>query len=120
MLEQQKQTLQMLPARVKLSIVLDCWTSPFLQVFLAITGYFIDADWVYREVLLGFKPIHGSHTGANMSDILLHILKDHGIHDRIFGLTTDNAPNNKTLVDSLRGSISATKALPKRSAGQPA
>lgn len=95
----------MLPPGVKLSIALDCWTSPFAQAFLAMTGYFIDADWVYREVLLGFKSIHGSHTGANMSDVLLRTLKDHGIQDRIFGLTTDNASNNKTLVDSLRQAL---------------
>jgi hypothetical protein len=31
---------------------------------MAITGYFIDMNWVYREVL-GFKPLSGAHTGAN-------------------------------------------------------
>ena len=40
-----------------------------------------------------------------MSDILLCMLKDHGIHNRIFGLTTDNTLNNKTLVDLLRQAL---------------
>jgi hypothetical protein len=73
---------------------------------MAITGYFIDADWVYREVQLGFKPLHGTHSGANLSAILMKTLTEHGIVDRVFGLTTDNALNNKTLVDTLQQSLS--------------
>jgi hypothetical protein len=72
---------------------------------MAITGYFIDSDWVYREVLLGFKPLSGSHTGNHLSEVLLKTLVDHGIQDRIFGLTTDNASNNRTLADSLQQAL---------------
>ncbi|KAJ5882665.1 uncharacterized protein N7529_001337 [Penicillium soppii] len=43
-LDRQKQILRMLPTRAKILITLDCWTSPFSQAFIAITGYFIDAD----------------------------------------------------------------------------
>jgi hypothetical protein len=68
---------------------------------MAITGYFIDLDWSYREVLLGFKPLEGAHSGANLSGVILEVLTNHDIQDRMFGLTTDNASNNKTLVDSL-------------------
>jgi len=46
--------LQSLPSGAKMSIALDCWTSPFRQSFMAITGYFIDVHWEYREILLGF------------------------------------------------------------------
>lgn len=42
---------------------------------MAITGYFIDMDWNYREILLGFEPVHGSHTGANLSTILFDLLQ---------------------------------------------
>ncbi|KAJ5731814.1 uncharacterized protein N7483_006322, partial [Penicillium malachiteum] len=61
--DRQQRILRMLPAGSKLSIALGCWTSPFSQAFMAITGYFIDADWVYREGLLDFKPVYGAHTG---------------------------------------------------------
>jgi hypothetical protein len=100
--ERQQDVLRKLPSDAKMSIALDCWTSPFRQAFMAITGYFIDADWVYREVLLGFKPLHGTHSGANLSVIVLDTLEEHGIQDRVFGLTTDNASNNKTLADALQ------------------
>jgi len=103
--ERQQDTLRMLPEGARISVALDCWTSPFGQAFMAITGYFIDADWVYREVLLGFKPLHGTHSGANLSAVLMETLMEHGIQDRIFGLTTDNASNNKTLDDTLQQSL---------------
>ncbi|KAG0157964.1 hypothetical protein PDIDSM_5476 [Penicillium digitatum] len=80
--ERQHSTLKLLPADAKISIALDCWTSPFGQAFMAITGYFIDINWSYREVLLGFKPLEGTHPGANLSSVLLEILADHNIQDR--------------------------------------
>lgn len=100
--DQQQSILRTLPHDAKISIALDCWTSPFTQAFLAVTGYFIDQDWRYREVLLGFEPIHGTHSGANLSTILLDMLQKHEIQDRVYAITTDNASNNKTLVNTLQ------------------
>lgn len=42
---------------------------------MAVTGYFIDEDWNYREILLGFEPLHGTHTGVNLSSVLLDLLR---------------------------------------------
>ena len=92
----------MLPEHAKISVALDCWTSTFGDVFMAITGYFIDADWVYREVLFGFKPLHGTHSGANLGNVLMKTLTECGIQHRVFRLTTGNASNNETLVDALQ------------------
>jgi hypothetical protein len=41
---------------------------------MAITGYFIDEEWKYREDLLGFEPIHGSHTGVIISEVLFELV----------------------------------------------
>ena len=44
--------------QTRISIALDCWTSlNSNHAFLGIMGYFIDASWNYREVLLGFKHL---------------------------------------------------------------
>lgn len=92
--DRQKDILQALPPHTKLSISLDCWTSPFQQAFMAITGYFLDQNWDYREVLLGFEPLEGTHTGTNLSSILSETLQKHYILDRIMAITTDNTLNN--------------------------
>jgi hypothetical protein len=75
--ERQCTLLQTLPTGAKLSITLDCWTSPFRQAFMAVTGYFLDEDWNYREILLGFEPLHGSHTGSYLSTVLIELLEKH-------------------------------------------
>lgn len=105
--ESHKTIIQNLPPNAKLSIALDCWTSPFSQAFMAITGYFIDKDWNYREILLGFQPLQGAHSGANLSAVLLKIFQQHQIVDRVLAVTTDNASNNNTLITSIQESIQA-------------
>lgn len=99
--------LEKLPSTAKLSIALDCWTSPFQQAFMAITGYFIDQDWNYREILLGFEPLHGTHSGVNLSNVLLERLQHCKIEGRVLAITTDNASNNKTLMKKIQESLSA-------------
>lgn len=103
--ERQQNLLQGLPVGAKLSIALDCWTSPFQQAFMAVTGYFIDDNWNYREILLGFEPLHGTHSGVNLSAVLLDLLQQHEIVDRVLTITTDNASNNSTLMSSIQESV---------------
>src|SRR2546421_12339640 len=68
---------------------------------MAVTEYYIDENWQYREALLGFEPLTGTHSGPNLAVILRHVLEKHDILDRVFALTTDNASNNTTLAKSL-------------------
>lgn len=103
--ERQNSVLQKLPKDGKLSVALDCWTSPFQQAFIAVTGYFLDEDWNYREILLGFEPLHGTHSGVNLSAIILELLQTHQITDRVLAITTDNASNNSTMMSSIQDSI---------------
>lgn len=42
----------------------------------------------------------------NLSSVVLQTLMEHNLESRVFGLTTDNASNNKTLVDSLQQALS--------------
>jgi hypothetical protein len=103
--ERQRSVLERLPKDGKISIALDCWTSPFQQAFIAVTGYFLDEDWNYRETLLGFEPLHGTHSGINLSVVLFELLRKHQITDRVLAITTDNASNNNTLISSIQESM---------------
>jgi hypothetical protein len=109
--DRQKDILRMLPQYAKLSIGLDCWTSPFKQAFMAITGYFLDQEWNYREVLLGFEPLEGPHTGMNLGLVLSETLQKHHISDRIMAITTDNASNNQTMIASLQETNPSTTVI---------
>ncbi|KAJ5749520.1 hypothetical protein N7533_004858 [Penicillium manginii] len=101
----QQSIIDMLPEDSRLSLSLDCWTSPFQQGFMAITGYFLDNDWEYREALLGFKPLQGSHTGSNLSSVVIGILEKYKIADRVLSVTTDNATNNNTMMLSIQDEL---------------
>ena len=46
----QSQLLSDLPESTKISIALDGWQSPFKKSFLAVTAYYITADWKWQEV----------------------------------------------------------------------
>ena len=72
---------------------------------MAITGYFIDVNWRYREVLLGFEHLQGTHTGESLAGVLEGVLKRHDISDRILAITTDNASNNNTLTKYLQHAL---------------
>lgn len=95
-LESQHKLIVEIPEDVKVSIALDCWTSPDQKPFMAITGYFITEDFHYREVLLGFPPVPGSHTGSNLAEIVIQTIKRHGLCHRILGMTTDNVSGHNS------------------------
>lgn len=101
-IERHQNILQKLPKDGKISIAVDCWKSPFQQAFMAVTGYFLDKEWNYRELLLGFEPLHGAHSGVNLSAVLLRLLQKYNLVDRVLAITTDNASNNNTLVASIQ------------------
>ena len=98
----QKGILLCLPAESKLSIALDCWTSPFRQVFIAITGYFLDYNWNYCKVLLSFEPLEDIYSGPNLSKVVIQVLESHGIISRVLTITTDNASNNHTIIIAIQ------------------
>ena len=72
---------------------------------MAITGYFLDKDWNYCEILLGFEPLSGIYTGENLSKTVIKLLNNHQITDRVLSVTTDNATNNDTLISSVQEAI---------------
>jgi hypothetical protein len=69
---------------------------------MAITGYFLDQDWNYCEVLLGFEPLDGSHHGAYLGETVTQILQQYGIMNRVLSVTTDNASNNSTMITAVQ------------------
>lgn len=74
---------------------------------MAITSYFLDQNWKYREILLSFEPLHGKHSGVNLGQVLFECLQEHRIIDRVLAITTDNASNNDTLVSNMQTSMQA-------------
>jgi hypothetical protein len=81
----------------RVSISLDCWTSPFNASYIAINAYWINSDWELKEVLLAFSEVTGAHRGKALAEITSDTLEEFGITGKILGVTSDNAFNNDTL-----------------------
>jgi hypothetical protein len=66
-------------------------------LFLAICGYYNDTSGRLHEVVLGFEPLYDTHSGKNIGKELVRVLQRHGVADRLYTITTDNASNNTSV-----------------------
>jgi hypothetical protein len=83
-------------------IQLDLWQSPSDGFhYISVIGSFVDKEFQYREVMLGFSRFLGEHTGINMAHALFAVLKDYKIHSKLAGVTTDGATNNSVMMKRL-------------------
>lgn len=57
------------PRHTAISITLDTWTNPNHLAFLGIVGSFITSQWERKEILLGFEPLSGAHTGGALAAV---------------------------------------------------
>src|SRR4051794_15929978 len=69
---------------------------------MAINGYFIDKNWQYCKVLLGFELLTGIHSSVNLAQVLETVLHKYNIAHRILAITIDNASNNRMLTQELQ------------------
>jgi len=86
----------------KVNLAIDAWTSPNNLAFLGVMGYYITDDWEYKEILIGFEPLLGSHTGEHLAQVVNSLLVTYKLENRLLTITTDNASNNKTMQEALR------------------
>jgi hypothetical protein len=78
----------------RIHISLDIWTSPNRWLLLAIYAHFTTHSQKKQKALLALKKVPG-HSGEDQFLILLPVLEDYGIVQRLRAIIADNAaPNN--------------------------
>lgn len=85
----------------KISLTADGWTSPFQDDFLGVTAHWIDKEWHQKELVIGFEPLHGTHTGENLAEALANVIERFNLGDKLQSITTDNASNMTKMVQEL-------------------
>jgi hypothetical protein len=84
----------------KVSLTFDTWTSEAQDPYLSVTGHYISSPegrpqvWELRSEQLAFTHFEGTHSGANMANVLIHTVDRYGLRDKVGWLTADNAANN--------------------------
>lgn len=89
----------------KIHLTLDAWTSGNRLPYLGITAHCVDVDCHRHCVVLDLVRLRGSHTGGNLAAALLKGLEKFDRLGHLGCITTDNASNSATMVDSLEESV---------------
>jgi hypothetical protein len=84
-----------------IALSLDVWTSKNHKAILGVIGHWLTPDFGYRERVLKFSEISGSHSGENMAEQLQRMLAELQIENKLLTITADNASNNETLASEL-------------------
>ncbi len=74
---------------------------PFGQAFLGVLCYYVSDDWRYKEVLIGFESVSGSHTGQNIATVVKHVLKRLNLTHCLLAVMSDNASSNHITAKTL-------------------
>jgi hypothetical protein len=87
----------------KISVTLDCWTSPNTKAFMGITAHYIDHAWVPHSLVLEFVPLLGHHSGEDLCEAFVATCDRLGLLPKLLGITTDNASNIDNFLVRLEG-----------------
>jgi len=71
------------------------------KIRVAITCHFVDDNFNLIEALLDFSEVDGQHTGIHLAEIVLKVLNEYDIVEKLYCITSDNASNNLTMVKEL-------------------
>lgn len=82
----------------KISYTLDGWTSISNRSYFGVTAHFIDNSWKMHSLTLFFIPSNGNHSGRDIAEAFSKAVTDSSMHDKIQGVTLDNAAANTTFV----------------------
>ncbi|KAF5309470.1 hypothetical protein D9619_012446 [Psilocybe cf. subviscida] len=82
----------------------DVWSRQMMESYMAITAHFIAKSvsniLTLETRLVAFRPLRGSHTGVNLANEFLTVLKE----IQCISMTTlDNAKNNQAMMRELEG-----------------
>ncbi|KAL0808545.1 hypothetical protein ABMA28_012990 [Loxostege sticticalis] len=79
----------------------DIWTSSVNDAYLGVTAHYIDKDFNLKSVLLDCVPMSGSHTAENIKSIVIRILQDFKLKEKVLIMVTDNASNMRSAVEKM-------------------
>ena len=86
---------------IKVSLILNDWTTFNKQSYLEMIAFFIDSDWRYHDVLIDFKSVLNRHLDNRLTIIVRELLQKHNIENHFNAVITDNANNNKIFFKNL-------------------
>jgi hypothetical protein len=104
-----RKKLQSALSSIHLSV--DIWTSPNRLLLLAVTADFVGyAEERHMKALLALRIVKG-HSGKEQFDVLLPVLQDYGIMQKLGAVVADNSGTNDTLCQEIEDHLLRTDNL---------
>lgn len=107
-------TTRLATSRSMVHISFDLWTSPHKNMaVLGVVAHFMNADYTNEAILLALRRIEGTHSGQNVAEVVLDILRKYQIH-RLGYFVCDNASSNDTAILGILKSYGLAKEKDRR------
>ena len=108
-----KKELHASKSRIHLSF--DLWTSPNHMSFVGVVGHFMSSQYKVETVLLGLRRLRGPHSGENIAEAVLKVIRTYGLTgDRIGWFVLDNATSNDTCVAEILKALDIKDTVRRR------
>ena len=82
-----------------IALTFDIWSRHSKQDYLCVTGHYVDTQWILQKKLLDFCVMVYSHTTQNIFQVIMSVIQDYDIHNRIMSITLDNASANSKAIE---------------------
>jgi hypothetical protein len=91
----------------RLSLTTDTWSSRNYKSFTAVTGHWIDCDWVQHSQTLDIIELTDPvHSGEYLAEKLSEITDSLKITKAVFTITRDNGAPNNTMLNEFEAAAS--------------
>ncbi len=77
----------------------NLWTSSNSKALMTVIAHYTNRQYKIQTRLLALRRLHDRYGGENQAALLIQIIKEFEITDRLGYFVTDNAFNNDTAVD---------------------
>ena len=82
------------------------WSSLNSLTLYDIVVHYLTTDYTTRTILINLKRIRNTHSDENITDIVLNVIREYQVTEKVDYFQTDNADNNDICVQAILDVIS--------------
>jgi len=90
-----------------INLSIDGWRAHNRREYVAVCAHFVDRKGHPRTLLLGFPRRHGGHTGNDLAVLVMPVIIQYGIGEKLGSFVMDNADDNDKCLEALQRSFSS-------------
>jgi hypothetical protein len=83
----------------RIHIFFNLWTSPHQRAYMAVVIHYINRDYKVRTRLIALRHFRGGHDGTNQAKLLVRIIKEYELKERLRYFVSNNATSCDIAID---------------------